>query len=91
MANTQRSVLLSTKIRKAPIPLVSHNNVPIRPVTNPTDPNFLLRYASVSRTNPKPNIITNTPLKKFKLTATVSGAIQKNDFIGSISANQKAI
>jgi hypothetical protein len=88
---TPRSVLLSTNTRNAPIPLVSQRRVPIRHVSRPVVPIFLLIYHNVSRISPIPNTMTNTPLRKFILTAIVSGANQKNDLIGSISANQNAI
>lgn len=91
MASTHRSVLLSTKTRKAPIPLVNQSSIPTHHEISPVDHIFLLRYHSVSRTSHNQNTNTKSPLKKLRLTATVSGDSQKKDLIGSINANQNVM
>lgn len=83
IAITPRSVLLSTKTKKAHIQLLSHKSNIIQPDTkdrffafsdNSKSFIFVLKYSITSFTNPNPNISTNIPLKKFIATANVSGA-----------------
>ena len=95
-ARTQRSVLLSTNTKKAPIPLVNQNNNPVHPNANQISlvnkfSCFLVKKFSTSWTSPSQNSITKIPLKKFIATATLSGESQNQLLMGVISPNQKAI
>ena len=97
-AITPRSVLLSTKTRKAPIQLVSRNKSIIRPLYIPSmvvvssSSSFLEeKYVNTSLISPVPKIRTNIPLSKFIATAIVSGANQNRLLIGLISANRKVM
>lgn len=81
-AITPRSVLLSTNIKKAHIPLVNQSNNVIHPVANEIDLvvsdnfNFSPKYWIDSLISASPKNNTNGPDKKFILTAIVSGDIQ---------------
>ena len=85
IAITPRSVLLSTKTRNAPIPLVSQNSIPSRPKLNAnhfSSSSFLPKKLNTSFTNPMLNIITNIPLRKFIATAMLSADSQNRLLIG---------
>lgn len=94
MAITPRSVLLSTKTKNAPIPLVSQNSMPSRPKLNAnhfSSSSFLPKKLNTSLTSPILNIITNIPLRKFIATAMVSADSQNRLLIGCIRLNQNEI
>lgn len=99
-AITPRSVLLSTKTRKAPIPLITHSKKYIHPNANgrcvrsvffPSHAIVGMKKFITLRNAPSPKTSASGQLIKFKTTATVSGARPIILERGCISENRYAI
>jgi len=92
-AITHRSVLLSTKTRNAPIPLVNRNKSINRPNSKGYDDCsfFFCSQANAALIAHNHKTSVNIPLRKFIIIARESADIQNRELIGLTKLNQKVI